>query len=72
MGNDNQPEPVRTECGTERVEAFSDGVFAIATFYAVGLLLPAVFWTLMWLYGCYGRRLVDHRLERLRIDRDRG
>ena len=34
-----------------------------ATFYAVGLLLPAVSWTLMWLYACYGRRLVDHRLE---------
>ncbi len=31
-----------------------------ATFYSVGLLLPAVSWTLMWLYG---RRLVDHRLE---------
>ena len=34
-----------------------------ATFYAVGLLLPAVSWTLMWLYACYGRRLVGPRLE---------
>lgn len=34
-----------------------------ATFYAFGLLLPAVSWTLMWLYGCYVRKLVDHRLE---------
>jgi uncharacterized membrane protein len=34
-----------------------------ATFYAVGLLLPALSWTLMWLYACSGRRLVDHRLE---------
>ena len=33
------------------------------TFYAVGLLLPAVSWTLMWLYACYGRRLVGARLE---------
>jgi uncharacterized membrane protein len=160
MGNDNHAEPARTERGTERVEAFSDGVFAIAitllildvkvphspgttidllgellrlwpsyfalvlsfvmigiywanhhyvfklfektdhilnllnlllllfisflpfptavlgdyildetnqttaaTFYSVGLLLPAVSWTLIWLYACYGRRLVDHRLE---------
>ncbi|MBV8521917.1 MAG: DUF1211 domain-containing protein [Acetobacteraceae bacterium] len=31
-----------------------------AAFYAVGLLLPAVSWTLMWLYG---QRLVDRRLE---------
>jgi uncharacterized membrane protein len=160
VGNDNRPEPAGTERGTERVEAFSDGVFAIAitllildvkvprspgtsldllrellhlwpsyfalvlsfvmigiywanhhyvfklfektdhglnllnlllllcisflpfptavlgdyildqtnqvtaaTFYSVGLLLPAVSWTLMWLYACYGGRLVDHRLE---------
>ena len=34
-----------------------------AMFYAFGLLLPAVSWTLMWLYACYGRRLVDPRLE---------
>jgi uncharacterized membrane protein len=34
-----------------------------ATFYSVGLLLPAVSWTLMWLYACYARRLLDHRLE---------
>ncbi|HTJ90483.1 MAG TPA: TMEM175 family protein [Acidocella sp.] len=34
-----------------------------ATFYAFGLLLPALSWTLMWLYACSGRRLVDRRLE---------
>ena len=34
-----------------------------ATFYAIGLLLPAVSWTLMWLYACYGRKLVDPQLE---------
>lgn len=34
-----------------------------ATFYAVGLLLPAASWTLMWLYACYCRKLVDPRLE---------
>jgi hypothetical protein len=28
--NDNRPEPAGTERGTERVEAFSDCVFAIA------------------------------------------
>ena len=36
---------------------------AAATFYAAGLLLPAVSWTLMWLYACYAQRLVDCRLE---------
>src|ERR1700761_4552740 len=30
MGNDNRLDPAGTERGTERVEAFSDGVFAIA------------------------------------------
>ncbi|HZT20099.1 MAG TPA: TMEM175 family protein [Dongiaceae bacterium] len=34
-----------------------------AAFYALGLLLPAASWTLMWLYACHGRRLVDRRLE---------
>ena len=34
-----------------------------ATFYSAGLLLPAVSWTLMWLYACFGRRLLDNRLE---------
>jgi uncharacterized membrane protein len=34
-----------------------------AAFYAVGLLLPAASWMLMWLYAGHGRRLVDHRLE---------
>jgi TMEM175 potassium channel family protein len=34
-----------------------------AAFYAVGLLLPAASWMLMWLYAGHGQRLVDHRLE---------
>ncbi|MCF3945742.1 DUF1211 domain-containing protein [Acidiphilium sp. AL] len=34
-----------------------------ATFYAVGLLLPACTWLLMWLYATTGRRLVHPRLE---------
>lgn len=33
------------------------------TFYAVGLLLPAGTWLLMWLYATIGRRLVDQRLD---------
>jgi hypothetical protein len=34
-----------------------------AAFYALGLLLPAASWMLMWLYAGYGRRLIDDRLE---------
>ena len=33
------------------------------TFYAVGLLLPAASWALVWLYASHARRLVDPRLE---------
>jgi uncharacterized membrane protein len=33
------------------------------TFYAVGLLLPAVAWLLIWLYACHDRRLVRHQLD---------
>jgi len=33
------------------------------TFYAIGLFLPAVSWTLVWLYASGKRRLVDRRLE---------
>jgi uncharacterized membrane protein len=33
------------------------------TFYALGLLLPAISWTLMWLYASNGERLIDPRLE---------
>jgi uncharacterized membrane protein len=33
------------------------------TFYALGLLLPAASWTLVWLYASRARRLVDPRLE---------
>ena len=36
---------------------------AAATFYAIGLALPAASWTLMWLYAVRGRRLVDGRLH---------
>ena len=34
-----------------------------ATFYAVGLLLPAVAWLLVWLYASRGQRLVNRRLD---------
>lgn len=34
-----------------------------ATFYAIGLLLPAASWLLMWLYATRGHRLVDRRLD---------
>jgi uncharacterized membrane protein len=34
-----------------------------ATFYCVGLLLPAIAWSAVWLYACYGGKLVDRRLE---------
>src|SRR3954453_12601959 len=31
-------------------------------FYAIGLTLPAISWTLMWLYASYRHRLIDRRL----------
>ena len=34
-----------------------------AAFYAMGLLLPAASWLLMWLYASWGQRLVSRRLE---------
>jgi uncharacterized membrane protein len=34
-----------------------------ATFYAVGLLLPAAAWLLVWLYASRGQRLVNRRLD---------
>jgi uncharacterized membrane protein len=34
-----------------------------ATLYAVGLLLPAATWLLMWLYATHDHRLVDRRLD---------
>ncbi|MBV8506654.1 MAG: DUF1211 domain-containing protein [Alphaproteobacteria bacterium] len=34
-----------------------------ATVYALGLLLPAASWLLMWLYASRGQRLIDRRLE---------
>ena len=34
-----------------------------ATVYAMGLLLPAASWRLMWLYATRGHRLVDRRLD---------
>ena len=34
-----------------------------ATFYALGLWLPAVSWFLMWLFATRGGRLVDRRLD---------
>jgi uncharacterized membrane protein len=34
-----------------------------ATFYAIGLLLPAVAWLFLWLYACHGRKLVRHQLD---------
>lgn len=33
------------------------------TFYAVGLLLPAVAWLIVWLYACHSRKLVRHQLD---------
>lgn len=33
------------------------------TFYAIGLLLPAVSWTLIWLYASRRYRLIDRHLE---------
>jgi hypothetical protein len=36
---------------------------AAATFYAIGLLLPALSWSFMWLYACYCRKLPDPRLD---------
>ena len=33
-----------------------------ATLYALGLLLPAVSWFAVWLYGSLGTRLIDERL----------
>jgi hypothetical protein len=34
-----------------------------ASFYAIGLLLPATGWLLMWLYASGGQRLVSRRLD---------
>ena len=36
---------------------------AAVTFYAIGLLLPAVSWTVTWLYASRGYRLLDPRLD---------
>ncbi|HWX42577.1 MAG TPA: TMEM175 family protein [Blastocatellia bacterium] len=33
------------------------------TFYALGLLLPAVGWSLVWWYASWGHRLIDPRLD---------
>ncbi len=38
---------------------------AAVPFYAVGLLLPAVAWLLVWLYACHDRRLVRHELDQV-------
>ena len=34
-----------------------------ASFYAIGLLLPAAGWLLMWLYASRGQRLISRRLD---------
>lgn len=36
---------------------------AAAIFYAIGLLLPAAGWLLVWLYAARGHRLIDKRLD---------
>jgi uncharacterized membrane protein len=36
---------------------------AAVTFYALGLLLPAMTWFAVWLYASHGYRLIDRRLE---------
>ena len=33
------------------------------TFYSIGIALPALSWLLMWLYGSYKKRLIDHDLS---------
>src|SRR5215470_4739065 len=33
------------------------------TFYALGLLLPAIGWSVVWLYASWGHRLIDPRLD---------
>jgi uncharacterized membrane protein len=33
------------------------------TFYAVGLLLPAIAWLFVWLYASHNRKLVRHTLD---------
>ena len=33
------------------------------TFYALGLLLPAIGWFVVWLYASWGHRLIDPRLD---------
>ncbi len=36
---------------------------AAALFYAIGLLLPAAEWLLVWLYAARGHRLIDKQLD---------
>jgi len=36
---------------------------AIAFYIFAGLLLPSIFWNLMWRYGIYKNRLIDKRLK---------
>lgn len=33
------------------------------TFYAVGLLLPAIAWLVVWLYACHNHKLFRHQLD---------